>query len=144
MTMEQVFVSFADGRNLNNAMDKSSDSSVSMVDVAHQDAVQKEPLMSSATFDFQHYQYKPPTLLQQIVIYMRIKASARYSSVTLTVMCVRARTHARTHAHTHTRTHTRTHAYTRTHARTHTHARARAQQSFSFVCFDATTLTSLL
>ena len=38
MTMQQVFVSFADGRNLSNAMDKSSETTVSMADAAHQDA----------------------------------------------------------------------------------------------------------
>ena len=95
MTMQQVFVSFADGRNLSNAMDKSSETTVSMADAAHQDAAQVEPLMSSATFDFQHYQYNPPTLLQQIIIYMRIKASARHSSVALTAI---VQTHTRARA----------------------------------------------
>jgi len=87
MAIGQVFVSFADGRNLENAMDEPQHTPVVMADDAHQ----KQPLMALEAFDFQHYTYKPPTLLQQIVIYLRIKASTLCSRVVIHGYCTHIR-----------------------------------------------------
>ena len=74
---DQVFVSFADKRNLQNAMDASSDTSVSMKALMHTEALQDAaPLLSSTEFDFHSHNYSPPSLLQQVFIYLRLKASA--------------------------------------------------------------------
>ena len=72
---DQVFVSFADKRNLQNAMD--ADTSVSMKSLMHTEALQvAAPLLSSTEFDFHSHNYTPPSLLQQVFIYLRLKASA--------------------------------------------------------------------
>jgi len=74
---DQVFVSFADKRNLQNAMDASSNTSVSMKALTHTEALQDAaPLLSSTEFDFHSHNYSPPSLLQQVFIYLRLKASA--------------------------------------------------------------------
>ena len=73
---DQVFVSFADKRNLQNAMDASSATSVSMQSPMHTEALQDAaPLLSSTEFDFHSHNYTPHSLLQQVFIYLRLKAS---------------------------------------------------------------------
>jgi hypothetical protein len=94
-------VSFADKRNLQNAMDASSDTSISMKSLMHTEALQDAaptealqdaaPLLSSAEFDvhshnytppssvefdFHSHNYIPPSLLQQVFIFLRLKASS--------------------------------------------------------------------
>jgi hypothetical protein len=66
-------MSFADQRNVDNIMDEPPHSAVTMVADADHDAAHKAPLLSSADFDFQQYQYKSLSLAQHIVVYLRLK-----------------------------------------------------------------------
>lgn len=72
-------MSFADNRNVQSAMDVSPDTSVSIKSSINDPAPQySSPLLSPAVFDFQSHKYIAPSLLKQVFIYLRLKASATF------------------------------------------------------------------
>lgn len=71
----QVFMSFADGRNVVNAMSEGAHAVVALGHDSDHDAAHRAPLLPSNEFDFEHYKYKSLSLAQHIVVYLRLKAS---------------------------------------------------------------------
>jgi hypothetical protein len=76
MMLVQVFMSFADHRNVDNAMDDAAHSAVMLGHDSEGTAAHAEPLLSSTEFDFQRYKYKSLSLAQHVAVYLRMKVGA--------------------------------------------------------------------
>ncbi len=69
-------MSFADNRNVVNAMDQPPHAAVTLDGKTSSDMATEPLLAPSTPFDFERYPFKTLSLLQHIVIYMRMKARA--------------------------------------------------------------------
>jgi ABC-type multidrug transport system ATPase subunit len=83
MMLGQVFMSFADRRDVANAMDEDAHVAVAL----DHDAAHRAPLLPSNEFDFQHYKYKSLSLAQHIVVYLRLKASFSFVHAFMCMCC---------------------------------------------------------
>jgi hypothetical protein len=71
-------MSFADSRNVLNAMDQVPHSAVTLDSKTSSDLA-NEALLPATPFDFERYPFKTLSLLQHIAIYLRMKARDQQS-----------------------------------------------------------------
>jgi hypothetical protein len=69
-------MSFADHRNVDNAMDESPHSTVILDNNANDAIAHVRPLLATQSFDFENYKYKSLSLMQHTLLYARMKVSA--------------------------------------------------------------------
>jgi hypothetical protein len=70
-----------------NAMEETPDHAVAVATISSKDAAVLSPLLSASSFDFETCSYTPPTLLQQMSIYIRMKVSDVHRCVLFFDMC---------------------------------------------------------